>query len=59
MNAYDSDVQSCMLCVVVRYLGNDCTSMAIVEVELPTGYQACDRAINNAEDPLCLRDVRN
>ncbi|XP_062524017.1 complement C3-like [Corticium candelabrum] len=40
-----------------RYLGNDCTSMAIVEVELPTGYQACDRAINNAEDPLCLRDI--
>ena len=40
-----------------RYLGNGCTSMAVVEVELPTGYQPCESLVNDASDPLCLRDV--
>ena len=48
-----------MVSIHVRYLGKDCTSMAIVEVELPTGYQACDRRINDQDDPLCLNDVRH
>ena len=52
-------VETCYLIVIIhiRYLGKNCTSMAIVEVELPTGYKACDRRINDADDPLCLKDV--
>jgi hypothetical protein len=41
----------------VRYLENGCTSMAVVEVELPTGYRPCETLANNGSDPLCLRDI--
>lgn len=41
----------------LRYLGNNCTNMAVVELEMPTGYRACESEYR--ENPLCLRDVRH
>lgn len=40
-----------------RYLGSGCTTMAVAEVELPTGYEPCDHLENNGPDSKCLRDV--
>ena len=40
-----------------RYLGSGCTTMAVVELELPTGYEACESLENNFSDWRCLSTV--
>jgi hypothetical protein len=49
---YAAEIEFC-----VRYLGSHCIGFAIVEVELPTGYQACEHRGKNISDSLCLKDV--
>ena len=45
--------------VRLRHLGDGCTGMANVEVEWPTGYEACDRSSTDENDPLCHSNVRH
>ncbi|XP_062513983.1 complement C3-like [Corticium candelabrum] len=45
-----AEIQFC-----AEYLGNNCTNMAVVELEMPTGYRACESEYR--ENPLCLRDI--
>jgi hypothetical protein len=49
---YAAEIEFC-----VRYLGSHCIGFAIVEVELPTGYQACEHRGKNISDSLCLKDI--
>ncbi|XP_062499169.1 complement C3-like [Corticium candelabrum] len=41
----------------VRYLGSGCTTMAVVELELPTGYEACESLENGFSDWRCLSTI--
>ncbi|XP_062523084.1 A.superbus venom factor 1-like [Corticium candelabrum] len=50
----DADAE---IAVCVRYLGDSCTGMANIEVELPTGYAACNESSTGEADPLCLSDI--
>ena len=40
-----------------RYLGDRCTGVVVMEVQLPSGYKPCDGPEKDVSSQLCLNEV--